>query len=83
VTINTASDQFNHRIGVVKDFSSIQLFADFWIKTSDLITTENDDELYSELANGMVDCIAYSEIRHQLIVTHSYRKTMITKSHLL
>ncbi len=69
VTINSTSDLINYKIGVIKDYSSIQLLVGFGISQDKLILAENVDDLYSKLQSGAVDCIAYSEIGHNLVIS--------------
>ena len=69
LSIDESGDLLNYRIGVIKDYSSIQLLTNYGINESDLHIAENVNELYAMLENGTVDCIAYSEIGHQLIVS--------------
>ena len=69
VNINAGTDLLNHKVGVIKDYSSIQILVNYGLSESVLYIAENVNELYSMLENGTVDCIAYSEIGHQLILS--------------
>ncbi len=68
VVINNQGEISNFKIGVIEGYSSIQLLESFGVGLSDLSIVKNVNELYSLLDNGTVDCIAYSEIAHGLIV---------------
>jgi polar amino acid transport system substrate-binding protein len=67
VTVNNSNDLLNYRIGVIRDYSSIQLLLSYGINESGLTIVDNAGDLYSMLVNGTVDCIAYSEIGHGLM----------------
>lgn len=69
VTIASGSDLINYKIGVIKDYSSIQALLDFGVSYNSLIITQNPEELYNQLQDGRVDCIAYSEIGHNLVLS--------------
>ncbi|MCF8240508.1 MAG: transporter substrate-binding domain-containing protein [Melioribacteraceae bacterium] len=68
VVINTSDDLHNYKIGVIEDYGNIQLLLDYGINIGDLNQVKTVNQLYTQLQNGTVDCIAYSEISHNLII---------------
>jgi len=69
IVINSENDLFNYNIGVIRNYSNIQLLVNYGISTTDLTQVDNSEELYTILQNGTVDCIAFSEIGHNLLVS--------------
>lgn len=68
VVINSAADLQNYKIGAIKDYSSIQILLNAGVSPAALYQANNAGDLYGMLANGTVDCIAYTEIGHKLIL---------------
>lgn len=68
IVISNAAELATHTIGVIKGYSSINLLLNLGVPQSMLIEVDGIADLYSGLANGSFDCIAYTEISHALVV---------------
>lgn len=68
ITINNPADLATHTIGVIAGYSNIAQLANLGVPQSMLIQVHSIESLYSGLKSGLFDCIAYSEIGHNLVV---------------
>ena len=68
VQIADPGDLNAYTIGVIKNYSSVQLLTDLGVPPVNLVEVENVETLYAKLVSGDVECIAYSEAGNQLIV---------------
>ena len=68
IDINNATELATHTIGVIKGYSNITLLLNLGVPQSMLIQVDGMADLYSGLAQGSFDCIAYTEISHALVV---------------
>ena len=69
VVINSAADLQNYTIGVVSGYSDISILLDLGVSAANLVEAPGVPEMYHNLMTGVVDCIAYTEISHPLIVS--------------
>jgi len=69
VTVSVPGDMANYKTGAIRDYSSIQLLLNYGVNYSSLFIAENVNDLYAMLANGTVDCIAYTEMGHKLVLS--------------
>ena len=68
IVISNAAELATRTIGVIKGYSSINLLLNLGVPQSMLVEVDGIAGLYSGLANGSFDCIAYTEISHALVV---------------
>jgi polar amino acid transport system substrate-binding protein len=68
VQISQVSDLNNCFTGVMDGYSSIFTLMDLGVQRANIIVYNSLPELYKALENGEVQCIAYSESGHKLVI---------------
>jgi polar amino acid transport system substrate-binding protein len=68
IAINNPADLATHTIGVIAGYSNIAQLTNLGVPQSMLIAVHSIETLYNGLTSGLFDCIAYSEIGHNLVV---------------
>jgi polar amino acid transport system substrate-binding protein len=68
IVIGNATDLLSHTIGVIAGYSNISQLINLGVPQSLLIEVHSLESLYEGLTSGLFDCIAYSEIGHNLVV---------------
>jgi polar amino acid transport system substrate-binding protein len=68
IEIANAADLATHTIGVIAGYSNVAQLINLGVPPSMLIEVHSLKSLYEGLVSGMYDCIAYSEVGHNLVV---------------
>lgn len=66
IEVNNIADLAAYKTGVIQGYSNIQQLLEAGVPPSMLTEVNSLSDLYEALANGTVDCIAYSETGHEL-----------------
>ena len=69
VVINSSTDLQNYTIGVVTGYADIDILLGEGVPAANLVESPDVPAMYDNLIDGIVDCIAYTEISHPLIVS--------------
>ncbi|PKP53377.1 MAG: hypothetical protein CVT92_04345 [Bacteroidetes bacterium HGW-Bacteroidetes-1] len=68
IEITNAADLATHTIGVIAGYSNIAQLTNLGVPPSMLIEVNSLKSLYEGLVSGMFDCMAYSEVGHDLTI---------------